>query len=804
MAPVEVEETRGPLELAALRLRSASGALLGMAASGVAVVVVLALLGGPAVGRAVEAVDGSVDASLALPDEVDLLDLSGRSYIYDGAGTELAVLDREVNREVVALDTVPDHVWQAVVTGEDRKFFEHEGYDPEGIGRALVTNVRSQSISQGGSTITQQLAKSMVGDDVTLARKIDELTYAMRLEQEYTKEQLLEQYLNWVFLGDNAYGIAGAAEEYFGVPYTQLDVVQAATIAGVIPAPNGWNPRVDPAQALANRNRILSGMVAEGYLAAAELPALLARPLDVLPERDRARNRPFVTDAIVDEFLTSPAFAAFGATRAEREHALYHGGLRIQATIDPYLQDTAEAILAETFEGVLGKPTGAIATVEPSTGRILAAAGGLDYGQEQFDLPTQGRRHPGSAFKPFVFAEAVRRGFSPNMTLDGKSPMYFEDVPGWSREDDGVSNYGGASYGPMPMRTALQKSVNTATAQLMIMVGPERVADLATKMGIDMQAATLGNIYPSLALGSPDAGMTPLEMASAYGAFANNGVHVEAHIIERITDREGVERYRADYPGVQALDPRSNAVMVDMMRGVVTGGTGTRAAIGGWEVAGKTGTTQKNTDAWFVGYTPVLSTAVWTGYAEGNITIGRSTTGGGTAAPLWRRFMVQALEGRTPVGYPQVVDAPRVRGALVTPARRHRRERRRRHRRAAQPRAVPGRDDDLEPQPRGHRGARATLGGLGGARGRRGRRDHLQRDGARTRARASRVVALTLTLTPAVVVVVVEPGVDADGQVVEQVVERRVRGRRLGKRRLVVPGVERRVVGGRVGLIRRR
>ena len=616
----------------------------------VAIAVVATVLTRPAVSNA----KALIDVELDIPAEASLPELEERSSIYDGDNNLLAVIDREVSRRVVPLRRIPPWVQHAVITAEDRKFYEHEGYDVEGIGRAMVANIQAGDISEGGSTITQQLAKSEVGSEKTLERKASELLYAMALEDRFTKKELLERYLNQVYFGSRAYGIAAAAEEFFHTTPPNLTVDQAALLASLIRSPNSADPRDKPRLALQRRNAVLQAMLEEGYTTPARLRVFLRRPLGVKessPERER--KQPHVVDAVERELLTLPAV---GPNRRARERRLYFGGLRITTTLDLSMQKKATEVIREYTSG---EPTAAIATVVPQTGEIKAIASGLGYEDLEYDLPTQGRRQPGSAFKPFVYAAALQDGFPIGMRLSGKSPAYFDGVPGWEQDCNdedkdicGVSNYGGSSYGDLDMPAALQNSVNTAAAQLTITLGAKRVAALAGDMGINMEAATNGKITQSIGLGGLDQGVTPVEMAGAYAVFANNGARVKPHLIAKIQDRTGKVIYEARETATEVLDPVVDAAMIDMMRGVVTGGTGTGAALPTWPVAGKTGTTTSNVDAWFVGYTPVLSTAVWVGYAEGQIEM-PGMTGGSLPASIWRTYMGEVLEGRDVEQFPE-------------------------------------------------------------------------------------------------------------------------------------------------------
>ena len=636
---------RGPVWLAARLGGIAIGGLAGV----VGLTVLASAVSRPALSNATEVLDVRLD----IPENASLPALDERSVIYDGDDNVLAVVDREVSRRSLPLRRIPKLVRNAVVTAEDRKFWEHDGYDIEGIGRAAVANIRAGGVEEGGSTITQQLAKSAVGQDRTIERKLSELLYAVALEERFTKDELLERYLNQTYFGARAYGVDAAAEEFFQRSVSELKPQHAALMAAMIRSPNTADPRDRPVLARKRRNLVLRAMVEEGYLKRRRLPKLLKSPLGVVESRQRAEREPHVLDATRRELLT---LEALGKTPAQRERALYYGGLRITTTLDREMQQDAEETIAEYLP--YDAPTGAIASVEPGSGEIKAIASGLGYTDLEYDLSTQGRRQPGSSFKPFVYAEALREGFPLEMALSGRSPAYFEGVPQWSQDaiDDptpGVQNYGGASYGTLDMPSALQNSVNTAAAQLTIIVGEKRVVRLADRMGIDMAQATGEDYGPAIGLGGLTFGTTPLEMASAYAVFANEGKRVRPHLIAKVTDARGKVLYKAKPKPERVLKPVVNAAMVEMMRGVVTGGTGTGAALPSWEVAGKTGTTTDNADAWFVGYTPVLSTAVWMGHAEGQVEM-PGMTGGSTPASIWQAYMGRALEGREVESFPSV------------------------------------------------------------------------------------------------------------------------------------------------------
>jgi membrane peptidoglycan carboxypeptidase len=659
-AALKLDVCRIDRSLPARRLRlSDPRSLVRRAASlltgGVAGLLVLFVVAGFFLPAAAVSATQSLALGIAPGEQAALPSLSQRSVVLASDGTVLAVLHDEIDRKVVPLHTIPEPVRQAVITAEDRKFWEHNGYDIEGIGRAIVANVQAGEITQGGSTITQQIAKSVVGNERTLQRKLNEFAYAVALEREYSKDELLERYLNQVYFGWGAYGIAAAAEEYFDQPdLSQLRVEQGALLAGLIRSPGALDPRRHPQEAFARRNEVIRGMGALGYLSPSMVDRLVQTPLGVSPPSEDAPLDPYLTAAVQQEFLGNQAF---GPDRESRAELLFSGGLKIETSLDPRLQQIAREVVSDALPSQRG-PTAAIAAVDPRDGRILAIYGGADFEQEQFNLATQGRRQPGSSFKPFVLATALQQGLPLRLSLDGNSPLKIPGAgsPEWAQE--GVTNFGDADYGSIDLRSALVRSVNTAFAQLMMIVGPQEVLAVAHGMGIDVAAATMGIQNPSIALGGLERGVTPLEMASAYGTFANAGRHVAATLINRVTGPDGVVHYERQVQSQQILDPHVNAAMVSVMQDVVRAGTGSRARLAGWAAAGKTGTTQRNADAWFVGYVPVMSTAVWMGYPEGQIAMWGGSSSSFTAS-IWRAFMSRALEGVPPVSFPDVVSGER-------------------------------------------------------------------------------------------------------------------------------------------------
>ncbi|MEX2621797.1 MAG: transglycosylase domain-containing protein [Egibacteraceae bacterium] len=590
-----------------------------------------------------------VDVEFAVPEDTTLPRLAQRSVVYAADGSELAVLHDEQDRREVPFDSVPDHVWQAVLAAEDRRFFSHDGYDVEAISRAAVANVQARGVAQGGSTITQQLAKmNFLSAERTLERKAEELAYALAMEERFSKEELLERYLNQVYFGGGAYGVAAAAEEWFDAPPERLSLEQAATLAAMIRAPGRLDPRNNPDAVEARRDAVLRGMGEEGYISRERAEFAVDVPLLVMPRRERPVVEPFVVEAVKRDFFENPAF---GETRPERIDRLFTGGLRIHTTIDPRVQDAAHAVVEAHYPNAASERTAAIAAVDPRTGRIVATHSGVDFEAEAYDLATQGRRQPGSAFKTLVLATALERGRSIHSTISGGGPRAFAWDP--HQEPYVVRNFANSSYGTLTLHEALVRSVNTAFVELMLTTGISFVVEKAGEFGIDTDEAfgSLPNQGPAMAIGGMFRGVTPLEMASAIGVFATGGERAAPYVIERVDDANGNEVYRHAAERTRVVSPQTAGSMIDAMRAVVNRGTGTRARLPGWDVGGKTGTSQIFADAWFIGTTPVLSTAVWVGHPDGRVPY-PGMTGGQFAAPVWRDFMQSALEGRPPEPFP--------------------------------------------------------------------------------------------------------------------------------------------------------
>jgi penicillin-binding protein 1A len=558
-------------------------------------------------------------------------------------GTEVGLLGTE-QRDPVRLDQLPAQVPHAVLAAEDADFYSHSGVDPSAVFRAVVNNARGGG-SQGGSTITQQLAKlNYVGSSHSVFRKFKEVLYASKLEDKYSKNQLLERYLNQVYFGNGAYGISLASQTFFGVPPAQLTAAQAATLAGKIRSPNGLDPYTDAAAVQRRRDQVLRNMGKHGWLSSADVAAALASPLGVAPRQNTGRG--------VGAASKAPDFVAFvsreaagidalGSTPDARQKQALTGGYTFETTVDLKATDAAvestKAIL-----GAPGDPTTAIASVQPGDGAIRVLFGGLDPNLE-FDPASQGRRQPGSSFKPYVYLAMLKAGIDPRSQFDSNSPQTLQcNGAPWS-----VNNFEGEGGGMITVDDALTRSVNVVFAQVMTRVGPSAVQQVAEKAGISADEVTPAEC--AMALGGLRQGVSPLEQASGFATFAAKGVSAQPYSIVRIRDRSGKVVYEHKPKTTQAFPDKQVGVLTAAMKNVVESGTGTAAAIGR-PLAGKTGTTENYGNAWFVGYVPQLATAVWVGRPEGdtpmrNIHGVAAVTGGTYPARIFGRYMKAALAG---------------------------------------------------------------------------------------------------------------------------------------------------------------
>jgi penicillin-binding protein 1A len=577
------------------------------------------------------------------------------SKIYAADGSLVTTLHGPQNRLEVPLDRIPLILQNAVIAIEDERFYYHHGVDFRAIFRAAQANASSGAASQGGSTITQQLVKNtLLNSGKTLDRKIQEASLAWQLEEHYSKQRILEIYLNTVYFGNGSYGVEAASEQYFGRPVEQIDATQAATIAGLIQAPSADDPVLHPDAAVARRNVVLQKMQEQGYLTPAERDASIAQPLGLSPTpvQERYPAAHFVEE--VKKFVESdPRCTQCGDTPDQREYNLFSGGLRIYTTIDLGLQAAAEKAIADVIPDPAG-PEAALVAVDPHSGYVRAMVGGRDYFGTQPTAkcnlaigckpdPSLNGRGTGSAFKPFVLAAALTQGIPLSEIIPAPGCIHLDPPTGpWDpcNADPGEGAPGGTN-----LIEGTVHSFNTLYAQLILQVGPQNGVDMAKKLGVTSTLKAL----PSAVLGAND--VTPLDMASAYGTFANRGVHVSPVMVTKITRADGTIIYESDHRQTKAIDVGIADTVTSVLQQVIARGTGT-AAQEPFPVAGKTGTGEDYKNAWFCGYTPNVSTAVWVGFPGEEVKMSPPTTsitvyGGTWPAQIWQRFMA-AAQGDAP------------------------------------------------------------------------------------------------------------------------------------------------------------
>ena len=567
--------------------------------------------------------------------------LALRSTITDSEGNVLARLFEE-NRSLVSLRAVPKSLVNAVLAAEDDSFFEHPGYNLRSMARAALTNWRDGEIVQGGSTITQQYVKNVYFNKParTVERKARELRLAMEVERAYAKEEILERYLNTVYLGGGAYGVKAAAESYFGRSIRTLTVAESALIAAVIKSPSLYDPRRNRKRARKRRDYVIDRMLELGMIGARAAARAESRPLGVTESVPRSpTRRPHFVEAVRRELLNNPRL---GRTEEERAAALYKGGIRVETTLDPYLQDAAE----DAVTGILdnpGDPEAALVAIRPQTGAIVAMVGGRSWHKSQVNLAL-GRagggsgRQSGSSFKPLALATALETGYTLTDT--------FESAPGTLTLAGGepwtVRNAEGTERGPMTLADATVASVNGVYARLALALGGGQIASQAKLMGVRSKLTAV----PSIALGSVE--VSPLDMATAYATLANGGTAIEPTTIASIKVPGTMELVPEQETLPGALAPGNAYLVTKTLQEVIRRGTG-RAAFIGRPAAGKTGTTNDFADAWFVGYTPDLVAAVWVGYPQGRIPMtnvhGIRVAGGTFPAQIWQTFMRAAHRG---------------------------------------------------------------------------------------------------------------------------------------------------------------
>lgn len=551
------------------------------------------------------------------------------SQVFDSHGRLITTLHSDQNRLPIDINKVPQNLQNAFIAAEDNRFYEHIGIDPIGIFRAIFANLTNRGIAQGGSTITQQLAKNaFLSQEQTLKRKIQEAMLALEIEHKYSKKEILEMYMNQIYFGQGAYGIQTAAKTYFNKDVNELTLTQCAILAGLPKSPNYYSPFNNLNEAKKRKNVVLDQMVKYGYVSAAEAEDAKNQDLG-LSKSHQSKE--------ADEYASFIDYVSQQVAKKYGDDALYKEGLKIYTTMDVDKQHAAVRAMRNlpnnyTDENGLTQPQAAIVSIDPKTGHILAMVGGR--GQDSFNRASMAVRQPGSAFKPFVYLTALQHDMTPDTTMDDQPVTY----GGWSPKNDG-----GSYSGTMTLSDALAHSVNTIAVQLADKVGTKNIIANAKKMGITTLDAKDDNL--AMALGGLTKGVTPLEMASAYGTFANKGVHVKPTAIVKILDRNGnvledASTLEKEETKTRVMSEREAYEMTTMLEGVIDHGTGRGAAIGR-PAAGKTGTTDDNKDAWFVGYTPDIVTAVWIGDDTGSHSLGE-VYGGTIPAEIWKDYMSSA------------------------------------------------------------------------------------------------------------------------------------------------------------------
>ncbi|MFC5324002.1 transglycosylase domain-containing protein [Bradyrhizobium oligotrophicum] len=564
--------------------------------------------------------------SLEIPKRPPTIEITG----FDGS---ILAQRGEMAGANIALKDLPPYLPKAFIAIEDRRFYQHFGIDPIGIARALVANVLHRGVSQGGSTLTQQLAKNLfLTQERTLARKLQEAELALWLERKYSKREILELYLNRVYFGSGAYGVEAAAQRYFGKSARQVTVGEAAMLAGLVKSPSRLAPNRNPEGAAKRAQTVLAAMADAKFITEAQAQAQIAHP-SVAVKPAGAGTVNYVADwigEVLDDLV------------GQVEESIV-----VETTIDPKLQSVAEAAIIDELAAKSVKfnvSQGALVAMTPD-GAVRAMVGGRNYADSQFNRAVTAKRQPGSAFKPFVYLTAIEQGLTPE-TVRQDAPL---DLKGWKPE-----NYTREYFGPVTLTQALAMSLNTVAVRVGLEVGPKNVVRTAHRLGI----ASRLDPNPSIALGTSEVSM--IELVGAYAPFSNGGLSVSPHVVTRIKTLDGKLLYmrQAEQPA-QVIEPRNAAMMNQMMQETLVSGTAKKAEIPGWVAAGKTGTSQDFRDAWFIGYTAHLVTGVWLGNDDNSPT--KKATGGGLPVEVWTRFMRAAHQGVP------VASLPNAQGAGLVP-----------------------------------------------------------------------------------------------------------------------------------------
>jgi len=559
---------------------------------------------------------------------------SAITRIYSADNKLLAELYRE-KRDPVTLEKIPAYLQKALITVEDRQFYTHSGIDMRGIARAILTDIMARKFVQGASTITQQLSKTLfLSPQKTLLRKIKEALLAIQLERRYTKDEILERYLNQIYLGSGAYGVESAARIFFGKSVTELDLAECALIAAMPKAPSAYSPLVNPELAIKRRNIVLKQMRNTGVITKDQYRKASERSF-VAIQNKAASPAPYFVD-YVKKILENK----IGPTR------LYTGGLIVHTTLSTKLQNASDQAILHGIKNLQQRrekdpdlkpePQGALIAIDVHTGGILCLSGGKDYSKSNFNRATAARRQPGSAFKPILYAHAIEQGFNQaSLILD--APVSF---PGASKDRPWQpENFSKTYQGEITLRKALTHSENIPAVRLIDQLGISSVIDFARKLGIQSKLAP----YLSLALGTSEVNLT--ELTAAYTVFVNQGIYIQPHCIVDVLDDSNQSIWKPNSEKRIAMSRENAAIMTNMLEGVIWEGTGKKAQVIHHPIAGKTGTTNNYKDALFIGFSPTIATGVWVG-CDNFSTLGPNETGARAALPIWMEFMKNALKNQ--------------------------------------------------------------------------------------------------------------------------------------------------------------
>ncbi len=559
---------------------------------------------------------------------------SAITRIYSADNKLLAELYRE-KRDPVPLKKIPDYLQKAVITAEDRQFYSHSGIDLKSIARAIITDILARKFVQGASTITQQLSKTIfLSPEKNLQRKIKEALLSIQLERRYTKDKILERYLNQIYLGSGAYGVESAARIFFAKSVTELDLAECAMIAAMPKAPSAYSPLVNPELAVRRRNIVLKQMLITGVITTEQYKSSIAKPFVAVKKKTDSPAPYFV------DYIKKTLENKIGPTR------LYTGGLTVYTTLSSGLQIVSDQAVVhgikdlqerrKTDPSLKTDPQAALIAIDIRTGGILSMSGGTDYRQSSFNRSTAARRQPGSAFKPVLFAHAIEQGFNQaSLILD--APVSF---PGATKNQPWQpENFSKTFQGEITLRKALTLSKNIPAVRLIDQLGICGVVDFARRLGIQSRLSP----YLSLSLGTSELSLT--ELTAAYAVFANQGIYIQPHGIIDVLDPNNQSIWQPDIEKRIAMSRENAAIMADMLEGVILEGTGKKAKSLHRPIAGKTGTTNKYKDALFVGFSPAIAVGVWVGCDDFS-TLGPKETGARAALPIWMEFMKNALAGQ--------------------------------------------------------------------------------------------------------------------------------------------------------------